>query len=51
MVGYRERGGARPRRGEVICECADTAVELKTLDLRDDATRLGGTEIRVVEKP
>jgi hypothetical protein len=50
MVGYRERGGARPRLGEVTCECAETAVELKTLDLRDDAPRLGGTEIRVVEK-
>jgi hypothetical protein len=51
MVGYRERGGARPRRGEVTWEWVETGVELKTLDLRDDAMRLGGTEIRVAEKP
>jgi len=51
LVGYRERGGARPRWGVVTCECAETGVELKTPDLREDVPRLGGTEIRVVEKP
>ena len=50
MVGYRERGGARPRRGDVTCECADTEVELKTRELSDDGTMLGGTEVTVAEK-
>jgi hypothetical protein len=46
-----ERGGARPRRGAFVSEATDTAVKLKMRDRRADGTRLGGTEIRLVEKP
>jgi hypothetical protein len=34
----------------VTWECAETGVELKTLDLRDDETMLGGSDIRLEAK-